>query len=150
MNLILAFVSSARDILVLDEGSVPLQIKLQTCDAIDDLNVSYGSQPAWKRYSGYALIFLLMLVVVSTLSAYFQPKSRLSSNLRFFDASLNTRKLNYDVLDPVNQRLVFVAGLRTMYMIIVSYAHIVFVSGIASKETHSEYKGMTQSCLQVA
>lgn len=84
------------------------------------------------------LIFLLLLVLFSSLAAYFQPQSQLAHKLRFFDAALNTRKLGYDVLDPGSQRLVFVAGLRTIYMMIVSYAHIVFVSGIASKETHSK------------
>lgn len=138
LPLLLHPLDPASDVSVLADGSIPLQIKLQTCDAIDDLHVSYGNQPAWKRYSGYLLILLLLLVLASTLAAYLQPESRLSFKLRFFDAALNTRKLGYDVLDPGSQRLVFVAGLRTLYMLIVSYAHVVFVSGIASKETHSK------------
>lgn len=126
------------DISVFEDGSVPLRIKLQTCDTIDDFNVSYASYPPWKKYSGYTLIFLALLVTVSTLTAYFRPKSPLNQKLHFLDAAYNTRKLNHDVLDQENQRLVFIAGLRTVYMAIVSYAHIVFVSGIASKETHCE------------
>ena len=118
---------------------MPLEIKLQTCDTIDDFTTDYSRHPVWKRWSGYALLILALLVTVATLSAYMYPKALLSHRLRFFDAAINTRKLGYDVLDPVNQRLVFIAGLRTVYMAIVSYAHIVFVSGIASKETHSEF-----------
>lgn len=78
---------------------------------------------------------LAAVVAFSTILAYVSPQ-HLSSLLAMFDAGDNTRKLFYDVRDEASQRLVFLTGCRSVYMFIVSYAHIVFVSGIASKETH--------------
>ena len=95
-------------------------------------------QPAWKRFSGYLLTSLFALVFLATTANIFFPKFGISNSLKAFDVCTNLQKLNYDVIDPKNQRLVFLSGLRTLYMAIVSYAHIVFVSGIASKETHSK------------
>lgn len=119
----------------MSESQIPIQVSIETCDTIDDFNVPYSSYPAWKRFSGYFLLSLTVVVSTSTVIAWLFPQN-LTPLLAVFDAADNTRKLGYDVRDPSSQRLVFLAGCRTLYMTIVSYAHVVFVSGIASKETH--------------
>ena len=122
---------------VTTEHRIPLRIEVdETCDTIDDFNVPYSKTPIYKQICGYTLITLALIVIISTVVVYLKPS--LSSNplIRAFDARHNTAKLNYAILDPRQQELTYIHGLRTLYLAICIYAHFVFVSGMANSETH--------------
>ena len=113
----------------------------ETCDTQKDFHIPYSSTPIYKQACGYSLVILAALVIFCTSTAYFKPTLATHPLVKAFDARYNTIKLNYTVLDPEQQELVYIFGLRTLYLSVCIYAHFIFVSGLANAETHSKYHG---------
>ena len=129
----------------------PLSIEVaESCDTLKDFDVAYSSTPLYKQICGYTLLSLALMVIICTMVA--QQKPQLSTHwlVKAFDARNNTVKLNYEILDEQGQQLQFLHGFRTLYLLICIWAHIVFVSGISSKENHTgivHFQGPSNSIL---
>ena len=131
----------------IDEENIPITIRFhEHCDVVDDYEKPYSDYPVWKRACGYTLLTIIMTVVISTFIGHYLPEY-MTDFMRVWDAKENTRKLGYEVLSQDGQRLLFISGLRFLYLGITYWAHIVFSSGLTTQETHGMY---SCACVRVS
>ena len=123
----------------IDKEDIPITIHFHDhCDTYDDYDIPYSEYPLWKQACGYTLLTIILTVIVSTFIGHYFPEY-MTDFMRLWDARANTEKLGYEVLSEDGQKLLFISGLRFLYLGITYWAHITFSSGLTTQETHSEY-----------